>query len=520
MRKIRIYTPLIILAMGMSVSFANIHVNAATTEATTETTEEATDDSKEEKKEKKEKKWVTDNLTGRKQYQIDQEPVIGWKKIKKKWYYFGADTFLVTNTHIGPYEVDANGVLQNPGTDEDFKPLPHGSIYNSSGSVAVKDGNENVIKLVNDINTLYESFKTNVELNPEDIRKLRYLYNSLTMAEKANIPNETYLAEMELANKVVYDYSKIYATATDAVSKDGKSKVGTNYTFEITDKKSAITVVVRYTTDTNMDGIGDKPVVSLISPDGVTTPITEESPQLRNTSINAALTWTDNFVQFDIVNAENGNWTINTDINCTFTSKEYAGNMKNLNPIPADEKPATQTDPDEDTTKEKKKTPIGSILLIVFAVGGFAGLMIFMKKKPVETKGKKEDIRINQTSEDDMESLRQELEKMNEEFRDDYPDEPAGTTVQSKQPYNTDTFSQEEIKESLEDYGVGYDVEDTYDQTYNQPAYEPQQYAQPYNEPYAENTMQASNQPIVTAETADTNATSMSEEDEWYEEEE
>lgn len=471
MRKFKFFTPVVLLALGISLSSGA--VNAKTyyapeteTEATTEAT---TADGSKKKEDKQKKEWKTDSNTGKKQYLIDDEPVKGWKKIKKKWYYFGPDTFLVTNAHIGIYEVNEKGVLTNPGTDKDFTPQPHGNIYNSSSTVSLKDGNENVIKVVNDINSLYNLFQTNKDLNPEDIRKIRYLYNSLSLAEKANVTNETYLAEMELYNEIVYDYATIYATTTDAVSQDGKSKVGNKYTFEITDNKPAISVIVRYTTDTNMDGIGDKPEITLLSPADINTELTEDTPQIRTSSINAALTWTDNFLQFDIASAENGYWTILTDINCTFTTQEYSGNKKILNPIPSEGETQTPTDSEEkqETEKSSNASFIISIIVLLATIGGFVGLMLYFKKHPMEGNSKKkkeEDRMIEKTSEEDLENLRQELQKMNEEFENEEYDNYTTTEQTDTQKTEKTEFSQEEIKESLEDYSVSYDIEeDNYD---------------------------------------------------------
>ncbi len=491
MRKFKKYIPLVILALSVSACPASADA-AVLRDVTTETTEATT-----EKTGPKEE-WKTDKETGKWYYTIDEIPVTGWKKIKKKWYFFGSDTFLLTNTDIGPYHVNSDGELTNPGTEKGFKPEAHGIIYNSTSSIILKEGNDNVVKMKNDIDSLYDSFKENNSINPEDIRTLRYFYNSLTMAEKANVPNETYLAEMELANKITYDYSKIYATSTDAQSADKESKVGTDYTFEISDKKSAVSVIVRYTTDANMDGNGDKPSVLLVSPSGSSWEMEEETPQIRNDSINAALTWTDNFVQFDIVNAENGNWTIRTDINCTFKLQEYAGNMKNLNPIPAQDEVHSDTDATAEKEKDKnKKKPIAKLIIMLTAIGGFVGFMVYMSKKPVEGGNKKKkDEAQPQSSEEDLESLRQELIKMNAEFEQaEYEDDPRNTNINT-QNNNITEYSQEEIIESLEDYSAGYGTDDRI---------------------YA--TDSSENYPVVSQPVASHNDNSY-EGDEWYEEEE
>ena len=453
---------LIIISCGLFLS--NPFISYAAPEAET-TTEESTEKTT-EKKEKVKKEWVQDKDTGKWQYEVDGEAVIGWRKIKKKWYYFGADGFRQENTKIGTYILDAEGVLINPGEDKDFKPEPHGVIKNSTTNSSIIKNTENIKNVTDKINNLYTEFTNDKIIDINNIKETRFLYNSLSMAEKAGVNNETYLAEIENKYGIIYDYDSIYATVTDASQADGDTKQGTSYIFTIDDKNTAISVIVRFTTDTNMDGIGDVPSVSLLSPNGDSITIDTSSPEIRTSAINTALTWTDNYLQMDISNAENGNWTILTDISCAFISQDYAGNKKNLNPIPSTGKKATETDAEKESKSEEEQSKLPLVFLAV-TVAAFVGIFLWMKKNPATPAKKSDKTKKNaqpSDNSDDVESLKQELLKMEAEYVDDDYDKSETVQIDTNKQTKT-TFTQEEMNESLEEYSAG--TADMYRNSFN-----------------------------------------------------
>ena len=160
------------------------------------------------------------------------------------------------------------------------------------------------------------------------------------------------------------------STGIEIPTKEDKGeKVGTSYTFSFSANNKGLSVVLRYTTDTDLDGLGDKPdIITLISPDGTGTDLTETSVSLKNSQMYVTLQWEQHFLQLDIANAQEGLWMLTTSHPVTFTVMEYAGEKQNL---PSIEDPDDLSDSDQeiiDLPEEKAPNPIYSILMVLLFV--------------------------------------------------------------------------------------------------------------------------------------------------------
>ena len=92
----------------------------------------------------------------------------------------------------------------------------HGEIVNTSSGKYLIQGTKQITKVYEAINGINEKTKK------EDIMKVRYMYNALTMAQKARVSNESVLYEWEKKNNITYDYSSIPSGDDSYVSADSK----------------------------------------------------------------------------------------------------------------------------------------------------------------------------------------------------------------------------------------------------------------------------------------------------------
>ncbi len=530
------------LALIISVIVASVPITLyAAPEETTEVAEETSEEGEGEETEDPGDggKWIQNQNDNTWSYNIEGKNVTGWYKIGEYWYYFNGKGILLTNTKVGTYIINDDGQLTNGSDAPDFVPIAHGEIYNSSSMNTLKNGHDDAESVTEQINMLFGQYQDGKSIDNTEINKARYLYNSLPLSEKVRVNNESKLAEIENAQGIVYDYGTIYATSDDANEADSNLKKGNSYTFAIDDNHENITVITRFTTDTDMDGNGDIPSLQLISPQGDSLPITNDTPQIRNTSINASITWTDNFMQIDVASAENGNWTIASDIVCTFTSQEYIGNKKDINPIPAEEN-ATKTNAEEEnkTNEEKEeKGSYGSLIFLGVVLVMFAALIIIMKKMPSGEKTKKKkqtaaDVAPVLSKEEQMEILKRELQAMDAEYNDNYGENESNVNTQSQKIPQQRIFSQDEINESIEDYSVNSDILTSNmnqhysiptqqniqaNQIYRQPV---QPIQQPVQQTVSQSTEPAMQQTVQPVEDEINNSIQNNDYNEWYEEDE
>ena len=310
-------------------------------------------------------------------YYTDGDYVSGWNKIDKVWYYFGADKIMKTDTNIGIYQLDSDGKLVN---DDGSTPLPHGEIYNSSASGSLIKNTNNISEIEQAINDLYNGYINSEVQSKDEIIRIRYQYNALTLSEKSRVHNEYMLAELENHYGITYDYSEIYSGA-DSYSDD--SLRGNDFTFELSEYESALTVVIRF--PDRGDGNEDKTQISLITPSGSNTVLEKDTSQIRNQSMNLYLTWTDTYLQIDIAHGDYGTWNIKTDDICSFATKDYAGSKNEIHAIP-EEVVASKTDSDKKEAVVEKKDytklkSILSIILLIVLLIGYIILRIMLNKR-------------------------------------------------------------------------------------------------------------------------------------------
>lgn len=425
------------------------------------------------------KEWYFDDKSGFWYYRDKAKTnTTGWCKIDGYWYYFNAKGEMQANKNIGLHHLDGDGKLVDEEYSDDYTPEPHGEIVNASGYILLTNGNDNITKVSDSISNLYDRYIDGKDISENDIRQVRYSYNSLTYAEKVQVTNESKLAEIENAYFIYYDYDELYATQTDAAVVDDDTKKGTTYTFQISDNADKTTIITRFTTDTDMDGVGDIPEISLLAPTGETYDIDEQDTEIRVPDINVSLTWTDNFLQMDVSNAENGNWTITTSLVCTFQQREYSGAQRDYNPIP-DSELASKNDAEENEEETVTKQSPLKALLPLFLVT-ILGIVMFAVIKKINFGGTKEDDdnqnnyghgQANTTAptpalskEEEFEKLKQELQAIEQEM--DYSDDYFESSLTREPSVNAEPvpkYSEEEINESVEEYDSFY-----YDSSYDE----------------------------------------------------
>lgn len=206
-------------------------------------------------------------------------------------------------------------------------------------------------------------------------------YQDLTMAEKINVSNyeklEKEYSMMVDSGAVVDDeitaqeeQNKIDKTREEVKVSEKTEAAATDYTFQVSSSQPSLSVVIRYTTDSNGDNKGDVPNrIVLVSPNGTTTPVSNTSSKMNDDTMDIALTWTNNFLQMDIASASEGKWTISTDIPVTYSAMDYAGGQQTIQPEEEPEKVEEESE-EETESKETKEEPKKKSILPI--VGGFA----------------------------------------------------------------------------------------------------------------------------------------------------
>ena len=77
----------------------------------------------------------------------------------------------------------------------------HGEIVNTSSGEYLIQGTTQINKVTDAIDSIEDNTKK------EEIMRIRYMYNGLTMAQKARVPNESTLYGLEKKHDITYDYS-------------------------------------------------------------------------------------------------------------------------------------------------------------------------------------------------------------------------------------------------------------------------------------------------------------------------
>lgn len=290
----------------------------------------------------------------------------------------------------------------------------HGEIVNTSSGEYLIQGTTQIKKVTDAID------KINENTNKEDIMRIRYMYNALTMAQKSRVPNESILYSWEKKYGITYDYSSI-ELPSDADSTDSKKAV--SYTYTISNETPSISVSIKYISDNDADGNMDVPEINLKSPDGSIISISLGMTEIKNTNMFIKFTWTPTFMQMDIADSTKGKWTITTDTPVIFTSMDYAGSLNDIEPIPE----YTREDVKEDTPAKKNvksKTHTSTFIrigLAVALVAGYIAWSVMSKNKKNKAKQAKQQVRIEKLvrSDEDIEKKKREL-RSQLEAEDDY----------------------------------------------------------------------------------------------------
>ena len=277
----------------------------------------------------------------------------------------------------------------------------HGEIVNTSSGKYLIQGTKQITKVQEAIDSISDKTKK------EDIMKIRYMYNALTMAQKARVSNESVLYEWEKKNNIVYDYSSLQPPDDSYVSSD--SKKGVSYTYDISEEKKSISISIKYTVDNDADGKYDVPEINLKGPDGTIISISLGMTEIKNANMAVKFTWTDSFMQLDIANCTYGRWTISTDLPVVFSSMDYAGSQNDIESIPEYTEDTLNTE-----EKEKKKISASTIIRIAIFFLVIIGYFFFRSYK----KANKENIkRENKRKFEQYVKSDEEIEKKKSELR-------------------------------------------------------------------------------------------------------
>ena len=389
-----------------------------------------------------------------------------WVETKKGWRFQDSAGNMAKNETITikgkEYSFDENGYWIEDAKEPTTEEKKHGENYNASSEVYIIQGNAPVERVEKAIAAL------NDKSEEKDIRNVRYMYNSLTMAQKARVKNESVLYEKEKEKEIAYDYSTLYQEDQDGYVISGNSVKGTSYTYDLDEKTPCLSISVQYTVDADMDGVKDVPVITLKKPDGTSIGIATDTAEIRDASMNIKMTWADKFMQFDIASGEYGKWMLMTDEPVVFTSMEYAGSMQEIVAIPeTNDEHSTEGKYKEDKNDEedKKSSGMNSILKIVILLVAGAVIFILLKpKKDQKTKIQKnkapEELENPIPPEEDIEKIRAELKKqLNVEDYNDYPD---NKDTEKNAPEFQPMPLPEQVKSYSEDSGILYRDEDDF----------------------------------------------------------
>lgn len=309
------------------------------------------------------------------------------------------------------------------------------------------------------------------KLEVTNIDKLQKAYNKL-VTTGAIIDNEAEQLQRQIEEQQMRNAMEISGQqASQAIE----------YTFKSDGNENGIaSIMIRYTSDLNGDGKGDIPErIVLTSPTNESTPVSNASVAMKDSTMDIALTWAESFVQMDIAYATQGNWTITTSTPVSFTRMNYAGVRMDI--VSENERLTRGTgDGEEVVTQEegtlaegtvvdqpvqkKSKLPVILLVVAILAILGGIGYAYTRigntsdKPKAASTKKTKkaqvfdeDDLPHVQTDEEIIAEMRAEYMKKQEALKnesessdEDDDDEPL--------------FSQEDIDgdDSIEEYEEGF----------------------------------------------------------------
>lgn len=309
-----------------------------------------------------------------------------------------------------------------------------------------------------------EQFEQEIDSLPDDpnqltieqkqkVSNLMVEYQKFSMADKlsiknyskletlANVKNETETGEHKSIAEQLEEQQKsnqksnepttnTTAQADSQTTKDSDAAIlakATEYTLEY-DALKPVSLIVRFVTDEDGDGKTDVPSrIVLLAPNGDSLPISKASVVMKDkpTSLNATLTWTDNYLQIDFATAMDGKWSVQTSIPVTFTKKDYAGSKEDI--VAQEDQKENNNQKTEQSQKstaeedDEAPLPIGGLALIAVVIAGLFGFTRWNSSKAGKTSGNKPGRVQEESIDDDSEyGYVDESEELEDDFLDEY----------------------------------------------------------------------------------------------------
>lgn len=288
----------------------------------------------------------------------------------------------------------------------------------------------NVDSIISRIDSLPPTEDLN-DSHAQEVKALMSAYSELSTADRIKVKNFSVLEEAfnDLVDKGVLtneDNTVLQEKEAQKKKQENKKLSGDaaseekEYTFS-SDGKTPITIMIRYTTDADGDGVGDVPQrIVLTSPDGTTYPVSNTSLAMSDgDNLKVELSWTDLYLQMDFQHFAEGNWTIETSQAVTFSSKPYTGETHK---VKAEDE--NKSNKEEKKTTKKKKNP----LVLIFILGLVGGLGFYGYKKLKEFTGGTSAPTVDEdalsktnepqqlTDEEQLAMLKEELKLQNKEM--------------------------------------------------------------------------------------------------------
>lgn len=278
----------------------------------------------------------------------------------------------------------------------------------------------------------YQKFSMADKLSIKNYSKLETLAsvkNETATGEHKSIAEQ--LEEQQKSNQKSNEpTTNTTAQADSQTTKDSDAAIlvkATEYTLEY-DALKPVSLIVRFVTDEDGDGKTDVPSrIVLLAPNGDSLPISKASVVMKDkaTSLNATLTWTDNYLQIDFATAMDGKWSVQTSIPVTFTKKDYAGSKEDI--VAQEDQKENNNQKTEQSQKstaeedDEAPLPIGGLALIAVVIAGLFGFTRWNSSKAGKTSGNKPGRIQEEPIDDDSEyGYVDESEELEDDFLDEY----------------------------------------------------------------------------------------------------
>lgn len=319
--------------------------------------------------------------------------------------------------------------------------------------VVAEDAAITVEQFEQEVNSLPDDSNQLTIEQKQKVSNLMVEYQKFSMADKlsiknyskletlANVKNETETGEHKSIAEQLEEQQKsnqksnepttnTTAQADSQTTKDSDAAIlakATEYTLEY-DALKPVSLIVRFVTDEDGDGKTDVPSrIVLLAPNGDSLPISKASVVMKDkaTSLNATLTWTDNYLQIDFATAMDGKWSVQTSIPVTFTKKDYAGSKEDI--VAQEDQKENNNQKTEQSQKstaeedDEAPLPIGGLALIAVVIAGLFGFTRWNSSKAGKTSGNKPGRVQEELIDDDSEyGYVDESEELEDDFLDEY----------------------------------------------------------------------------------------------------